>query len=288
MPRHERRVTELIDENRRLKERVKQLELTRCQLPDDTLKLSIFDKSPFTVWACNKDFKIVLWNKKCEEIYNYSKAEAIGKSFLDLFVDGPEKEEARKDCLEIIEHDKRCDNFLAYDNDRKGQRRTMLTNCFRIWGPDANEWLQAEVGLQVDFELKLERHKHQELREIGIEMLQQTKMQIEAKKKELQARVKASCREKGFDLYKQNQDIGNWEREMENAGVDYNRNVILGLKHQVEERLLKVQKDSLALERAIYEASDIDVLESLERATVDQEKFKLAPVEFPSQTGPAQ
>src|SRR5688572_3174058 len=84
-------IRQLQAENSALNQRIQESQAARCVSHEDTLMLQILDGSPFTVWACTADLKIVLWNKTCERVYGFTKAEAIGKSFVDLFVSNEEK-----------------------------------------------------------------------------------------------------------------------------------------------------------------------------------------------------
>jgi PAS domain S-box-containing protein len=179
MSRNSKREKELEDEVRTLRAEIKALKENGPIQAQERLLLQIMNRSPFTIWACDRDFIIRVWNRKCEEVYGFSANEALGKSFIDLFVDGPEKSAAKKDTVDIIDHNKRCESFLAYDNDSQGVRRTMLTNCFRVFDNDVP--LQAEIGLRIDDDLNLPRHKLQRLRELGAEEQAREQMMAQAK-----------------------------------------------------------------------------------------------------------
>ena len=53
---------------------------------EDQMKLAILNKSPFTIWASDRDYKITLWEGQCEALYGYSREFAIGKDYVSLFV----------------------------------------------------------------------------------------------------------------------------------------------------------------------------------------------------------
>lgn len=141
---------------------------------EDSIKLAIIDRSPFTLWACDRNYRIVLWNKACVQVYGHPPETAIGAEFAQLFVDDVEAVQAREDCLKIIDHDVAFKNFLAYDHSKMGTRRTMLTNCFRVWDEGKREYLQAEVALEIsDLQLRVEEHRN--LRELGSALREQQK-----------------------------------------------------------------------------------------------------------------
>jgi PAS domain-containing protein len=75
-----------------LKSRIAELEKHQLS-SEDRLKLAIIDRCPFTVWACDRNFRIVLWNSVCEQIYGHNSKEAIGADYADLFVDPVEEEQ---------------------------------------------------------------------------------------------------------------------------------------------------------------------------------------------------
>ena len=64
----------------KLSRKVAELE-SRVTSREDQLLLEIIKNPrwPFTIWACDKEFKIVLWNHACEEVYEVQK-EALKNS----------------------------------------------------------------------------------------------------------------------------------------------------------------------------------------------------------------
>ena len=133
---------ELIEEINKLKK-----EKSSCRV--DMLKLKILEQIPFTMWACDRDFKIILWTCDTERVYGHNEMEAIGKNYLELFVDPLEREQSKTDCIKIIEGNLVQKNFIATDHSRDGGRPMLATNCFRIWDEETQDYLQAEVSLDI-------------------------------------------------------------------------------------------------------------------------------------------
>lgn len=115
---------------------------------EDRLKLQIIDASPFTIWACDIDYKICLWERRCQELYGYSKNEAINKSFVELFVAPDERNKAELDCVDIIKNNKYLIN-LAGDINKYNNIIFLMTNCFKVTDIDTGDDLQAEIGLAI-------------------------------------------------------------------------------------------------------------------------------------------
>ncbi len=112
------------------------------------LKLAIFDRLPMPVWACDKNCRIVFWNDAAARLYDYSAEEAIGKDFVDLYVNKPEQEKARIDCVDIIENNKPIKN-MANDIDKHGNTRTLVTQCFALYNVGGHPGLQVEISYEV-------------------------------------------------------------------------------------------------------------------------------------------
>lgn len=117
---------------------------------EDQIKLAILDKSPFTIWASDRECKIRLWDGQCESMYGRSKEEVLGKDFVDLFVARDEQAAARRDQLEIIDRDKVFHN-IANDQGRNGNTLKLITHCFRIRDPKTGEYWNAEIGVTIDY-----------------------------------------------------------------------------------------------------------------------------------------
>lgn len=179
----------LVNEVKSLKSRISQLE--KAQLTEeDKLKLAIIDRMPLTVWACDRNFKIVLWNEHSQEVYGYRKDEAFGSDYTELFVDHPEREQAKIDCIKTIDQDVVFKNFIADDIAKNGTRRNMLTNCYRVWDSERNEFLQVEVAVEIS-DLELRKAEHRTLREVGIALIEQRKKIFDLQKNDLLSRLSA-------------------------------------------------------------------------------------------------
>ncbi len=152
--------------------------------PSAALALSFMRGAPVSMWACNREFSIVLWTPGAESIYGISQSDAIGKNYLELFVDPPEREQSRIDCIRVIDEGWTQCNCLAYDVGPDGNRRHMLTNVFRIREPRTGGYLQAEIGVQIN-DLGLRVDDHRRLRELGIELLSKQSDSLEREKSAL-------------------------------------------------------------------------------------------------------
>jgi PAS domain S-box-containing protein len=120
-----------------------------------------------SMWACDEESRIVLWNRGAEEIYGYPAEDVIGKRFFELFVDEAERETSQADTVRTITTGVRQRNLLAYDHDPSDRVRYMLTNCFRITDPETGTRYLAEVGIEIS-DLELRKDAHRTLRELGI------------------------------------------------------------------------------------------------------------------------
>ena len=179
---------QLLQELNYLRQKVIELERQRPFSHQDSLKIAVVESAPFSLWACDRNFKIVIWNEQAEKVYKHSKHEAMGKDFVDLFVDEPEQEQARIDCLAIIDQDVKFKNFLANDKDRYGNTLTMLTNCFRIWDEETQQYLQAEIGLEIS-DLGESQMKHRTLRELGMESVALRKRNLDLERRSQNMRL---------------------------------------------------------------------------------------------------
>ncbi|MFG1672287.1 PAS domain-containing sensor histidine kinase [Streptomyces sp. Y7] len=114
---------------------------------------ALLDQVPVSFWMSrgrDGDYEIVLWNAAAGRIYGYSKEEAIGTSFLDLFVDEPQKDQAREDADRIIAGVPLivpAVNCIAIDRDREGNPVALLTNAFRV--EFMGELFQAELAVDL-------------------------------------------------------------------------------------------------------------------------------------------
>lgn len=131
-------------------EYIKRLKQKRELTYEERMKLIILDKSPFTIWASDRNCTIKLWEGKCESMYGYSKLEVLGKDYVDLFVATDEKNAARKDQLSIIDNGEVFHN-IANDKGRNGNNLKLITYCSRIQDPQSGEFWNAEIGIPIDY-----------------------------------------------------------------------------------------------------------------------------------------
>jgi len=163
---------QLIEEIEVLRKRIIELEITNECYKQNDLSLSIIDHAPFSIWASqgkNGNYKIVLWNNGAEKIYGFSKDEAIGQNYLDLFISDEERADSAKDCESIISEGKVFKHFLAEDIAQDGTKRTIVTNCFRIWDSIEQQYLQVEIGLDIS-ELEKSKEENHTLREFAFKL----------------------------------------------------------------------------------------------------------------------
>jgi PAS domain S-box-containing protein len=120
---------------------------------DIPLVLSILSKAHMTFWAgagAERDFAIRLWNPGAERIYGHPRDAALGKSYIDLFVNPSEKARAIQDHERIVRTDEVYDwDWAADDLTKDGEVRTMLTHCFPVQDPEDGTWLLAEMGIDI-------------------------------------------------------------------------------------------------------------------------------------------
>jgi PAS domain S-box-containing protein len=145
---------------------------------DVNLILDILGQARVTFWAgagAEKDYAIRLWNPGAERIYGHSRDEALGKSYIDLFVNPRERTRALEDHERIVRTGEVYEWDWAADDLTRGKKvRTMLTHCFRVRDPEDGSWLLAEMGIDIsDFtratqQLRLLREDDFERREMTL------------------------------------------------------------------------------------------------------------------------
>jgi PAS domain S-box-containing protein len=145
-------------------------------------------QSHVSMWACDSELRIVLWNRGAEDIYGYPAEAIIGKRYLELFVDKDERDDSEQDTRNTINTGVRFKNFLAYDHDPTGKVRYMLTNCFRITDPETGERYAAEVGIEIN-DLELRKDEHRTLRELGIARREARRGELQRRRDEIVFRV---------------------------------------------------------------------------------------------------
>ena len=175
---------------------IEQLRNQRAFTYEDRMKLAMLDKSPFTIWANDRDCKIVLWEGKCKSIYGYGK-EVLGSNFIDLLVSDYEKRKARIDCRSIIDKETRFNN-IANDVTFDKIPIILQTNCFQMKDVDSDKLLSVEFGVltnsiqketektekAIELEKKVE-NLFNKISEIKKEINQHKQLTTSAKKKKL-------------------------------------------------------------------------------------------------------
>ena len=121
---------------------------TFAKSPQAEMKLAIFDRLPMPIWACDRDCRIVFWNGGAARLYGYSAEEAVGQDFVELFVNKPERDKARVDCIDIIDNDRPIRN-MADDIDKHGNTRKLVTQCFAVYNVEGHSGLQVELSYEV-------------------------------------------------------------------------------------------------------------------------------------------
>lgn len=224
------------------------------------IKLAILDNIPMPVWACDRNCRIVFWNKAAERLYGYSTEQAIGKDFVDLFVYEPERDQARKDCCEIIDQRRPIRN-MANDKDIHGITRPLVTHCFPIYGVGGHDGLQVEVSYEIGDIDRLQRE------------LEQLQREYESKKQEEQEVARQlffACRERALKCLAT-------VAEQQRANVTRYEQTVLEIRAKKSAAANEIQKmqdenkqsrDRLRVwqrqyETAIIKATTIDELEAL-------------------------
>jgi PAS domain S-box-containing protein len=211
---------------------------------EQRLAAELMRSAHVAMWACNRDFQIVLWNLGAEEIYGYTSEEAIGQNYLDLFVDDAEREDSLADCLKIIDYGTRFRNFLAYDHRPDGSKRYMLTNCFRITDPETGERYQAEIGIEIS-DLETQKEKHRTLRELGIAKREQERQRLSRERDELLMRIERIAQELGYIRDRLTHDLDAFLR----ANTGRKRRLVRGVyDRRVEDVQQQYDQASLELE----------------------------------------
>lgn len=155
--------------------------------PHAELKLAIFEHLPNPIWACDRHCRIVFWNEGAARLYGYSADEAIGRDFVDLFVNEPEQEKARLDCVDIIDNNRPIKN-MADDIDKHGNTRKLVTQCFALYDVEGHSGLQVEMSYEV-----------QDIERLQAELLkiQQAFRQAEQEREELRRKLLDVTRDRG-------------------------------------------------------------------------------------------
>ena len=130
----------------------------------DRLKLQILDQMDFTIWACDKDFNIRLWEGSCQSIYGKSEEQVIGTNYLEQFVSPLEQHQSKIDTLHILETGEKQACRYCDDEDSRGFPIQVITQCCRVYddpviGKDKGDALQAEMALNMNYERLVQESK---------------------------------------------------------------------------------------------------------------------------------
>lgn len=115
--------------------------------------LKVFDALPVSFWMSHGkkgEYRIAAWNQGAATIYGFSADEALGKSYIELFVDPDPKvaQQSKKDADAVISGNyKHPVNCLAIDRNKHGQEIILLTNVFRYEYDGVG--YQAEIGVNL-------------------------------------------------------------------------------------------------------------------------------------------
>lgn len=205
---------DLILELENLHQQITVLERRRTLTHEEELKLSIIDRAPFTMWASDRHFRIVLWSGKCEQVYGYRAHQVLGENYLELFIDEPERDASRKDCISIIDNDTMFKNFIAEDVANDGSPRYMLTNCFRIWDEEHQEWIQAELAVEIG-DIGFSIKEHRTLRESGIALVAKQKRYLDLEKKDIVSRVRIAYEKKYTKIRQREERLAEFYKKLE-------------------------------------------------------------------------
>lgn len=130
---------------------------------EDRAILQLVEKSPLTLWASNKAYRIVLWAGSCTETYNRN---LIGEQFPEI-MSIYERAQAMEDSLRVIEADENSLKQLLvdfknyYTKDLQGSRAgfNLVTNSMQLVDDETGEKYYAEIGLPIDLEKALDEHR---------------------------------------------------------------------------------------------------------------------------------
>jgi PAS domain S-box-containing protein len=149
---------------------------------------SLFRESHVSIWACDADYRIVLWNNGAAETYGRTADSVIGKRYDELFIDEAERQQSLEDCRAIIENGTRYENFLATDHDARGNERQMLTNCYRITDPLTGQHYQAEIGVEIA-DLPMAQSNLRTLRELGLKQMFEREQTLKIRKTHIESAI---------------------------------------------------------------------------------------------------
>jgi len=247
----------------RLREQVSNLEKQKRMSRGDRLKLAIIDRAPFTIWASDRNMQILLWGGACAKVYGFTAAQAIGKNYLELFVDPPERKQSREDALKIIDEDVEFTNFIAYDVREDGGNITMLTNCMRVYDDEIGGYVQAELGLDIS-DLELAKDKWRKLREVGIAFLKDEEQRVLSDRNLLARRIQDIRENSLFNLGERKRQLQEWRTRIQRETKSSTEiPVITSEMENIEEAIVWVKKQSDLLADLVKHASSAEELSDL-------------------------
>lgn len=141
--------------------------------------LQFFRTIPMPMWTCDLNAKIASWNSIAASTYGYSARQALGKSYIDLFVSPAEREQAAIDLKNIVWGQEGDRHFnLCRDKDEHGESIYLATCCFPVLDPRTSALMQAEVSIDLRNLTELQR----ELEEMYFKHRQKEELRMETEK----------------------------------------------------------------------------------------------------------
>ena len=125
------------------------------QVRDKTIQ-SFLESVPSACFSFDRQGTILSWNPAAEQIYGYSKKEAIGRSSFDLIVT-PETQEETKKVLTSVFQGKSFANMIWHDKNKSGVLGWRVGNLFPILDT------QGHVSRGINFNIDITTQKETEL-----------------------------------------------------------------------------------------------------------------------------
>lgn len=134
---------------------------------EDRAILQMIEKSPLTLWASDKAYKVVLWAGACKEVYH---KDLKGKPFYEV-MSIYERAQAMEDSIAVIKADDELDQLLEdfrnyYTKDLQGIKKdfSLVTNSMQLVDNETGEKYYAEIGLPINIEQALSEHLERQKR----------------------------------------------------------------------------------------------------------------------------
>jgi PAS domain S-box-containing protein len=220
------------------------------------LMISFVDEAHVSMWACDDQFRVVLWNEGAARMYGRSADSVLGKRYDELFIDPAEREQSLKDCQKIIRDGTRFENFLATDHDARGHERQMLTNCFRITDPITGVHYQAEIGVDIA-DLPLAQKNLRTLRELGIRQLAEREQSLMIRKTSLEDLLSQIRHEVGLAAKSKTDQVDDALQSARRLN-DENRRRFEARKHAVITERKRIEADLDEFRSRVRACTDID------------------------------